>query len=52
MDELHFCQRCNRRLRSPKAIEDGMGKICKQKTLEEKGLKNIHAEVQKTSIKG
>jgi hypothetical protein len=41
VDELHFCQRCNRRIRSPKAIADGMGKVCKQKDSDEKVAKDL-----------
>lgn len=36
MEERHECQRCGRRLRSKKAIEDGMGKVCKRKAELEK----------------
>lgn len=35
-DEFHFCQRCNWRLRSAKAIQEGMGSVCKQKHLADK----------------
>lgn len=53
MDDLHFCERCNRRLRSPKAIADGMGKVCKRKASEEKGRKIVNQVdgAQETSIK-
>ena len=38
MNEIHHCQRCNRVIKSAKAIADGMGKVCKRKSLEEKKL--------------
>ena len=42
MEELHFCQRCNRRLKSAKAIQDGMGVVCKRKDQADK----IQAQAQ------
>lgn len=39
MEEIHECARCGRRLRSAKAIKDGMGKVCKDKSMAEKAFK-------------
>ena len=36
--EASQCARCGRILRSKKAMEDGMGRVCKSKTAAEKAL--------------
>lgn len=36
MNLEHECARCGRKLKSAKAIEAGMGKVCKRKSQEEK----------------
>lgn len=38
MNEIHHCQRCNRVIKNAKAIADGMGKVCKRKSLEKEKL--------------
>jgi len=34
MEEIHECQRCGRKLKSAKAIKEGMGRVCKRKSVE------------------
>lgn len=34
MEKLHECERCGRKLKSATAIKDGMGRVCKRKSIE------------------
>lgn len=43
---LKICQRCNRKLRSQKSLDEGMGPVCKRKTAEEEAA----AELEKNQL--
>lgn len=49
MEELHECQRCGRKLKNAKAIKDGMGRVCKRKSIEK--LEDIKLEDSTDNLK-
>lgn len=40
-EQSHICRRCGRKLRTPEAKERGMGVVCYQKWLSEKGTRKL-----------
>lgn len=44
--EASQCARCGRKLRSKKAMEDGIGRVCKSKAATEQALQKAVQEVK------
>lgn len=38
VSEMAECARCGRKLKTAKSIEDGMGRVCKRKSMTEKAV--------------
>jgi hypothetical protein len=50
VDNYPYCERCGRRLRNPKAIQDGMGKVCRRKSREEAAQAEFERNQQKLDL--
>ena len=41
------CARCGRKLKDPKSIENGMGKVCKRKSIASKAMAEKRSEADR-----